>query len=312
MVALGAASVVGSSWVYTSSSFFAEYGAGGEIFGFCIATVIAIFIALSYAELATIFPRAGGGVVYAYVAFGKKTSFVAGWALIGAYMAIIAFFVTASSYLLAKLIPQLDSGPFYTIAGVSVHLPELIFGVALTIVVFVFNYFGIRLASGVQRVMFSAMIIIGVILLVVGFSHGSASNFWPAFSSNMQPIPSVMRFMLPAMTYMTGFEVVAVLAEEANMSSRKIGLSVVLSVAMAGCFYVLVLLSSAFVIPWQQTATYKMGVIDSFTHAGFPALGYAAFAVSCLGLVSSFLGLFAAAPRLVLSLARANMLPKVF
>jgi amino acid transporter len=65
-------------------------------------------------------------------------------------------------------------------------------------------------------------------------------------------------------------------------------------------------------MPWQQVATMSMGTVDAFTIAGFPMLGYAAFAISCLGLMTSFLGLFAAAPRLILSLARANMLPEAF
>lgn len=312
LIALGAAGVIGSSWIYTNSKFFAKYGAGGEIFGLAIATTIAVFIALSYAELATIFPRAGGEIVYTYVAYGSKTSFTAGWALIGAYLSSLAFYVTASSLLLSKIFPQLSSGPFYTIAGTSVYLPELIIGVVITIIVFLFNYFGADLASGIQQFMFAGMIIIALILIFVGFTHGSASNFWPAFSPEMNPSLSIIRFILPAMTFLTGFELVAVLAEEANMSPKKIGLCVMLSVTLAGGFYTVVMLASAWVIPWQQTSKLSMGTIDAFTKAGFPALGYAAFAVSALGLATSFLGLFAATPRLILSLARANMLPKTF
>lgn len=312
LIALGAAGVIGSSWIYTNSKFFAKYGAGGEIFGLAIAAVIAIFIALSYAELATIFPRAGGEVVYTYVAYGKKISFVAGWALIGAYLSSLAFYVTASSLLLTRIFPGLATGPFYTIGGVSVHLPELIIGVVITLLIFLFNYYGASLASGLQQFLFAVMIILGVILLIVGFSHGSPSNFWPAWSSDMSPGLSIMRFILPAMTFLTGFELVAVMAEEANMSARKIGICVILSIAIAGGFYTLVLLSSAWVIPWQETAKLDMGTIDAFKTAGFTILGYAAFAISALGLVTSFLGLFAATPRLMLSLARANILPKAF
>jgi APA family basic amino acid/polyamine antiporter len=48
------------------------YGAGGEIFGLAIATLLASFIAMSYAELASKFPRElGGELVYGYVAFNR-------------------------------------------------------------------------------------------------------------------------------------------------------------------------------------------------------------------------------------------------
>ncbi len=312
LVSLGAAGVIGSSWIYTNSKFFNNYGAGGEIFGLAAATVIAIFIALTYAELATIFPRAGGEVVYTYVAYGARTSFVAAWALVGAYLSSLAFYVTASSLLLSKIFPQLATGPYYTIADTNVHLPEIAFGVAITILVFLFNYYGASLASGVQQIMFVGMIIVGAVLVFVGFSHGSVANFWPAWSPEMSPELSIIRFILPSMTFLTGFELVAVLAEEANMSTRKIGISVILSIFLAGAFYTIVLLASAWVIPWQQTAKLSMGTIDAFTVAGYPALGYGAFAISVLGLLTSFLGLFAATPRLILSLARSNMLPKAF
>ena len=37
LIALGAAGVVGTSWIYTNGDFFATYGAGGEIFGCVVA-----------------------------------------------------------------------------------------------------------------------------------------------------------------------------------------------------------------------------------------------------------------------------------
>ena len=316
LISLGAAGVIGSSWVYTNSHFFNLYGAGGEIFGLMVAVVIAVFIALSYAELSTTFPRAGGEVVYTYVAFGKTTSFIAGWALVGAYLSSLAFYVSASSLLLGMIFPGLAVGPGYTIAGVTMHLPELAIGIAITLIIFAFNYFGVSLTSRVQQVMFVAMIIIGIVLVVVGFSHGSPSNFWPAFTADQNPWTSIIRFILPAMTFLTGFELVAVMAEEANMPTKKIGICVILSIVCAGVFYVIVLLASAWVHPWTDTATnvppMDMGTISAFNAEGFQVLGYAAYAVSALGLVTSFLGLFAATPRLMLSLSRANILPAAF
>lgn len=64
LVTLGAAGVIGSSWIYTTSSFFTNYGAGGVVFGMLLACCLAACIALAYAELASQFPRAGGEIVY--------------------------------------------------------------------------------------------------------------------------------------------------------------------------------------------------------------------------------------------------------
>ena len=120
----------------------------------------------------------------------------------------------------------------------------------------------------------------------------------------------MIRFILPAMTFMTGWESVATMAEEAKMPARKIGLIVIASIVAAGAYYIVVLLSSAFVWPWQETAKMQMGTIDAFTAAGFPILGTVALIISALGLLTSFLNLFSASSRLILSLARGHMLPK--
>lgn len=82
LIALGAAGVIGSSWIYTNGEFFDAYGAGGEIFGLAIAAAFAACVAAAYGELASTLPRAGGEVVYAYAAFNRPTAFAAGWLLV--------------------------------------------------------------------------------------------------------------------------------------------------------------------------------------------------------------------------------------
>jgi amino acid transporter len=115
----------------TNSKFFALYGAGGEIFGIAIATIFVSFIALAYAELAPTFPRAGGEVVYSYLAFGRKIAFLAGWMLIGAYLASLAFYVMASGMFLSWAFPGLKEIPLYSVAGIPVYLPVLLIGITI-------------------------------------------------------------------------------------------------------------------------------------------------------------------------------------
>ena len=114
------------------------------------------------------------------------------------------------------------------------------------------------------------------------------------------------------MTFLTGFSLVAILAEDANMSPRRIGTAVVATVAIAGVFYCIVLLASAWIIPWERTATLEQGTIDAYRIAGFPILGWGAYTISVLGLLTSFLALFVATSRMMLALARAGLFPRVF
>ena len=54
-------------------------GPGGVVLTFALNGLIALFTAMSYAELSSAIPRAGGAYNFARVGFGRGTSFVAGW-----------------------------------------------------------------------------------------------------------------------------------------------------------------------------------------------------------------------------------------
>ena len=312
LVALGGAGVIGSSWIYTNGEFFDAYGAGGEIFGLAIAAAFAACVAAAYAELASTIPRAGGEVVYAYAAFNRPMAFTAGWLLVGAYVSSLAFYVTAIGYLLTDIVPDLESIALYTINDTTVYLPVLLVGVLLTLIVFALNWFGVSIGGAAQLLLFLVMLALGAALVIVGFGHGSPDNFWPPYAEDSNAVGETIRFILPGMTFLTGFGLVAILAEDAKVAPARIGRAVVLSVVAAASFYCIVLLSSAWVIPWEHTATMEKGTIDAFKSAGFDVLGWFAYAISVLGLLTSFVALFLATSRVVLAMGRAGLMPRSF
>ncbi|QVQ51911.1 APC family permease [Spiractinospora alimapuensis] len=302
--------MIGSSWIYTASEFFTLYGAGGVVIGLAVATVFVAFIALAYAELASLFPRAGGEVVFAYVAFNRGVAFTAGWLLIGAYVSSLAFYVTSVGFLLSRVFPELSVIPLYTINEGTVYLPVLVVGVLVTLAVFAANWRGITFGAWTQLVFLIAMVVLGLVIAVVGFLHGSAENFWPPYAGDTgESVGQTARFVLPAMTFLTGFALVTTLAEDAKVTPRRLGRAVLMTVGIAGGFYCLVLLATAWVIPWQETAALEEGTINAFRAAGYPTLGWSAFAIAVIGLVTSFLALFVATSRIVLAMARARLLP---
>lgn len=60
-------------------------------------------------------------------------------------MGSVAFYVTASGFLLADLFPFLTTIPLYTVAGTTVYLPVLGVGVLLAGLVCAINARGMRL-----------------------------------------------------------------------------------------------------------------------------------------------------------------------
>lgn len=309
LIALGVAGVVGSSWIYTSSTFFADLGAGGMIIGLLIGAALAACVALAYGELTSAIPRAGGEVVWGYTALGRPFGFATGWFHIGAYISSLAFYVTAFGTLLGKYVPGMDAMPLYSIADEAVTAPVLIAGLVLTAIVFALNWWGVSLGAQIQVVLFAVMIVIGLALAGTALVHGSPSNLLPLWTPEQEPVTSTLRMVVPGITYVVGFSLVAVLAEESSLPPARVGRAVVLTVACAAAFYATVLLATAYVVPWEDVAGMELGTIDAFTAAGFPLLGLGAFLIAVLGLVTSFIGLFVASSRVVLALARARMLP---
>lgn len=314
LVALGAAGVIGSSWLYLGSTFFGAFGAGGTLIGFAIGTGFAAVVALAYAELASKFPRAGGEMVYAYVGGGRLLGFVTGWMLIGAYGGMVAFYVTASGRLLTSVFPQLETIPVYSIGGATMYLPILVIGVALTLVMLAINWYGINVGAITQVIMFGIMIVLAVGVVAVGFGAGSIDNALPLFDPAIQmvksPVGATIAFLLPAFAFLTGFGVVVALAEEAKVKPKRLGTIVIISVVTAGVFYIVVLTATAWIYPWEKTAELTNGTIEAFKITGHPLVSNLAFVIGVLGLLTTFLAVFAASSRMMLAMARVELLPR--
>ena len=86
--------IVGAD-IYIAAAFGAGYLGPATLIAWIIAGVMAIIIALSFAECSSILPRVGGPYAYVKEAFGDFWGFLAGWSLIIAEWSAIAVFPLA-------------------------------------------------------------------------------------------------------------------------------------------------------------------------------------------------------------------------
>ncbi|MDP2876022.1 MAG: amino acid permease, partial [Holophaga sp.] len=134
-----------------------------------LTSVLTIFAALSYGELAGIFPRAGGQYTYLREIYGPLTGFLYGWTFFtviecgtiaavavgfGKYLGTFIPWVSESNWLLPALkIPAfhltgaIQLGP-YNLGLTSARLS----GIAIVVLLTFINRFGVRLGSRVQNV----------------------------------------------------------------------------------------------------------------------------------------------------------------
>ena len=86
VLALAFGAMVGWSWVVLSADWIKSAGTIGAILAFITGGGIMIVIGLTYAELASALPFAGGEHVYSQRALGSVASFICTWSIILGYV----------------------------------------------------------------------------------------------------------------------------------------------------------------------------------------------------------------------------------
>lgn len=118
--------------------------------------ILALAGALCYAELAAMFPRAGGAFVFLHETYGPLVSFCYGWsALLITYPASIAAIAMVFANYLARLVPLSASGQIGAAA-------------AICLIISVVNILGTRVGAGVQRTLTAAKIAALGLLPILG------------------------------------------------------------------------------------------------------------------------------------------------
>ncbi len=312
LLALGVAGIIGTSWTYMNTRFYREFGPGGVIIGFGIGIIMATLIALTYGELGASIKREGGEVAFAFPVFGLKGSFFASWMLFLGYITgALSFYVVGLGLLMSWFFPQLNTIPLYSIAGTPVYLPSLLLGIAGAVIFFLMNYRGVKLASSFQSVMFLILIALGALAAIVAFMHGSLANMQPAFPEGKNPVELSFRFTLLTVGYLTGFSMLTMVGEESNVKSAHFGLIIVMSVVLAGLFYMVEMFAGAIMMPVSESQNLARGLIDEM-YLISPALGYAMWFAAFIGMVTSWNAVMLAGSRLVFTMGRMRMIPEKF
>ena len=199
-----------------------------------------IVIGLTYAELSSALPYAGGEHAYTERAFGRLASFVCTWAIIFGYVAVVAFEAIALPVAVTYLIPEFKIYPLWDIADYTVHASEAALGAIGAIFITILNIIGIRLAARVQAAVVILLLAAGVVLLAGGVFHldqiSAEAPMWLGFGGVFSVI-----IMVPFL--FVGFDVIPQSAEEIGGSMRGIGKALVVSIIAAVLFYLLIVFS---------------------------------------------------------------------
>ena len=259
---------------------------------FLLATIVAIFAGLSYAELSALFPKAAAEYVFVKNAFKNNfIAFIIGW------LTAITSMITAATVALGF------GGYFTEFVGIPIILSAILLLGVLSFV----NFIGIRQSAWMNTIF--ALITAGGLGLIIflGVTFGSAESV-DYFEAPNGTTGIVLAFILIFFAFI-GFEDMANVAEEVKRPQKTLPRAIILCILITGVIYVLVSLSSVRILNWEELGQSTAPLAD----VAFKALGMEGkITLSIIALfatASTVLITLVAGARILYGMARNGSLP---
>jgi APA family basic amino acid/polyamine antiporter len=306
VLALAFGAMIGWSWVVLSSTWITSAGTLGAILAFLLGGTAMLLIGLTYAELASALPFAGGEHVYSDRALGPGASFICTWAIVLGYVSVATFEAVALPTVLDSLVPGLDKGFLWQVAGWDVYLSWVLTGVAGAIVMTLINVRGVRMAALIQSVVVLAILVVGVLFVTGAVVTGDLANLQPYLRDGIGGI-SLVLVMVPFM--FVGFDTIPQAAEEIDLPFREIGKVLMVSVAMAIAWYSLIVLGVGLVMDPVSLADATVATADASARVYGETGGTILLVAGLAGIITSWNAFILGGSRALYALARAQLLP---
>jgi APA family basic amino acid/polyamine antiporter len=173
-----AGSMIGSGIFLVSADMSKDLGSSGWLlFTWILTGIITLFGALSYGELAAMFPQAGGQFVYIKEAFGKLPSFLYGWTVFTVIQTgVIAAVGVAFGKFTAIFFPSLLETVF-TLGEIAVTYANFL-GVAVILLLTYLNAKGIQYGRIILMLFTSSKLIALALLIIIGIVVGIKTGYY--------------------------------------------------------------------------------------------------------------------------------------
>ncbi len=261
---------------------------------FLLGTIVAIFAALSYAELTTMFPKAAAE--YTFVKNAFKSNFL-GY--------IIGWLTTITSIIFVSAVSLGFAGYFVRF----VELPITVIAILLIGVLSVVNFIGIREATWINTI-FAILTIVGLILIVIiGFTTEPVHSI-DYFEMPLGETGIVLAFVLVFFAFI-GFQDLANIAEEVKNPHKTLPRAILISIIITAIVYLLVALAVIRVISWEELSNSSAPLADVAkivlgTNGGLSLSIFALFATVGTVLTTLIVG-----ARMIYGMAKDNALPNI-
>ena len=256
---------------------------------FLIAAIVSLFTGLSYAELSSRMPKAGGEYVYTERAFNKRLAFIVGWLM------VVSGIIAASTVSLGF------SGYLNAFFNTDVVLTSILLLFFLSMILI----YGVKESAWFGIV--CSLIEAGGLVIIILFGL-------PYFGSvDYLEFPDVTGLLSAAALVFfafLGFEEMVNMAEEVKEPVKTMPKAIILAIVITTLLYILVAVSSVSVLGWEKLSASQAPLADVawvfFGDVSHTLLGI----IGLFATANTVLLVLLGTSRLVYGMAEGGMLPK--
>lgn len=259
---------------------------------FFVGALVALFTGLSYAELASMYPKAASEYVYVGRAYGSRLlSFLTEWTM------LVTEIVAAATVSLG----------FAGYLSAVFNVPIVPTAVALLVILTLAATSGVKESLRLNTILSLVAIVglLGVIVASVG-RLGSVPYMWAPNGA-----AGVVGAVILVFFAYIGFDNIANIAEDTKRPETTIPRALLISVGISTALYVLVGLAAVSLVPWNQLASSEaplaLAVSTVFGQSAFEVLTIIALSTT----LNTVLVLLIVGSRIIYGMAREGALPKV-
>ncbi len=298
--ALVVGNMIGSG-IFLLPATLAAFG-GVSILGWLSTTAGAALLALVFARLSRILPRAGGPYAYSREGLGEFSAFLVAWGYwVSIWVSNAAIAVAMVSYL----------SIFWPALATNSLLAATVAVAAIWVLTWV-NGIGVHYAGRVQVVTTLLKLAPLIAIAVLGLFYLDPDHFTP-FNRSSQSLPSAIN-ATAALTLWAflGLESATIPAEEIKNPRRTIPRATVFGTLIAAAVYILGSVAVMGMIPPETLAASNAPFADAATLIWGPWAGYATAACAAVACFGALNGWILMQGQLPLAAARDGAFPAVF
>lgn len=308
LAALGIGSVVGTG-IFVATGEGAHLAGPGVLISFIIAAVTCGFCALTYSELACMFPVAGSTYSYSYVAFGEVIAWIIGWDLMLEYLVSASAVASGWSGIFIGLLESvgvhLPKALLTTpLAGGIIDLPAVVITLLITWILFI----GIRESAKINNIIVLVKVAVILLFIFLGIKHINMANLKPMMPYGWKGVMAGAAIIFFAYI---GFDAVSTAAEETKNPKRDVPRGLMLCLGVVIVLYVAVAFVLTGIVPFKEI------VVDNALPGALASIGIrwggALVATGAIiGMISTLLVTLYGQIRIFMVMARDGLLPAAF